>query len=82
MQIKCDRINGGISTYGRDLSKALSWFCQMDGYLLKVNSFDMDKRPAGRFTVECPKLMAFRGKSDVEGEALKRHLLWGKETIW
>ena len=36
MQIKCDRINGGISTYGRDLSKALSWFCQMDGDFYKA----------------------------------------------
>lgn len=66
------RINAivvGMGQHGMEMTKALTWFSQMDGYLLEVNSFDSDRSAEDRFTGECPELMKFSGKLDIEGEA-------------
>ncbi len=66
------RINAvvvGMGQHGIEMTKALTWFCQMDGYLVEVNSFDSNLAAKDRFTAECPELMEFSGKLDVEGEA-------------
>ena len=66
------RINAvviGMGQHGTEMTKALTWFSQMDGYLLEVNSFDSENSAEDRFTAECPELMKFSGKTDIEGEA-------------
>ena len=32
----------GMGQHGTEMTKALSWFCQMDGYLVEINAFDLD----------------------------------------
>ena len=59
----------GMGQHGTDMTKALSWFCQMDGYLVEINSFDLDQQVSDKFTSECPELMEFSGKLDIAGEA-------------
>jgi len=59
----------GLGQHGTDMSKALAWFCQMNGYLVEINSFDSDIKANEKFTSECPKLMEFSGKLDIEGES-------------
>lgn len=66
------RINAvvlGMGQNGTEMTKALTWFCQMDGYLPEVNSFDSDPLAEDRFVAECPELMAFSGKTDDAGDA-------------
>ncbi len=66
------RINAvvvGMGQHGTEMTKALSWFCQMDGYLVEINSFDLENLAEDRFVAECPELMKFSGKLDIEGEA-------------
>ncbi|MBQ9117348.1 MAG: hypothetical protein IJY04_10015, partial [Clostridia bacterium] len=60
----------GMDRYGTEMLKALSWFCQLPGYRVKINAFDRDEYAEGRFTAECPDLMngAYNGK-DIPGEA-------------
>lgn len=66
------RINAviiGMGQHGTEMTKALSWFCQMDGYEVKINSFDKDKNAKEKFFSLCPELMSFSGKTDIPGEA-------------
>lgn len=58
----------GMGQHGTEMTKALSWFCQMDNYLAQIDSFDLDKNAAEKFTSLCPELMEFSGKLDIEGE--------------
>lgn len=59
----------GMGKYGVEMIKALSWFCQIPGYKVKINAFDSDARAEEKFTVMCPELMCeeLNGK-DVDGE--------------
>lgn len=61
----------GLGAHGTEMLKALSWFCQMDGYRLKVTAFDKDPDAKEKFTIACPELMdeAYNGKR-IPGEAL------------
>jgi len=59
----------GMGQHGTEMTKALSWFCQMDGYAIEINSFDKDKKAKEKFLSLCPELMAFSGKTDIPGEA-------------
>ena len=59
----------GMGQHGTEMTKALSWFCQMDGYLVEINAFDLDLNVNEKFTAECPELMKFSGVLDVAGEA-------------
>ena len=59
----------GMGQHGTEMTKALSWFCQMDGYAVEINSFDKDKKAKEKFLSLCPELMAFSGKMDIPGEA-------------
>lgn len=47
----------GKGQHGTEMAKALSWFCQMDGYRLEMNIFDADKYAESQFSYECPELM-------------------------
>ena len=61
----------GMGRYGTEMTKALSWFCQMDGYEVRINSFDKEKHIADRFAALCPELMDHERNGDFEtvGEA-------------
>ncbi|MBQ7339811.1 MAG: hypothetical protein IJW43_03020 [Clostridia bacterium] len=60
----------GLGNYGSTLVKALTWFCQMDGYEIKINAFDEDEKAESKFSSSCPELMdkRYNGVS-VEGES-------------
>lgn len=47
----------GLGKYGTTFLKTLAWFCQMDGYSLKINAFDADPLAESKFRAQCPELM-------------------------
>lgn len=61
----------GMGHHGTEMTKALSWFCQMDGYRVEINSFDLDEGAESRFIAQCPELMdpRFNDNWDAEGDA-------------
>lgn len=60
----------GMGQHGTEMTKALSWFCQMDGYRPEINCFDIQKTAEERFVSLCPELMdkKFNGKFNLKGE--------------
>lgn len=59
----------GMGQHGTEMTKALTWFCQMDGYEVVIDSFDKEKNVEERFGSMCPELMKFSGKTYIPGEA-------------
>lgn len=61
----------GMGRHGSEMTKALSWLCQMDGYRVKITSFDADPDAELKFKSECPELMdeRFNNNLTVSGEA-------------
>lgn len=47
----------GMGLYGREMMKALTWFCQMEGFTFRLHGFERDKNAGARFASECPELM-------------------------
>jgi len=59
-----------MGRYGTEMVKALSWFCQMDGYSVKITAFDKDPNAADKFTRVCPELMSPEiNRVEKEGES-------------
>lgn len=58
----------GMGKYGTEMVKSLSWFCQMDGYLPRIDAFDADPNAEERFRSLCPELMDFSGVIHIPGE--------------
>ncbi len=60
----------GMGLHGTEMAKALSWFCQMDGYQLEINAFDMAPNADSVFASTCPGLMdpQLNGHYDIDGE--------------
>ena len=60
----------GLGKYGLEMLKALIWFCQMPGYRIKINAFDVDEHTEEKLVTMCPELMSaeFNGQ-DIPGEA-------------
>ncbi len=60
----------GMGNYGSELTKTLAWFCQMDGYTVKINAFDKSPDALKVFSSSCPELIneEYNGKK-IEGEA-------------
>lgn len=59
----CRRIRAvivGLGRYGTEMLKALTWFCQMDGYTFELHAFDKDKLAWERFAARCPELVGDR----------------------
>lgn len=48
----------GVGQYGRNMIKALSWYCQMDGYRVSIDAFDKDAKAYEKLYVECPELLS------------------------
>ena len=60
----------GMGLYGSSMVRALSWFCQMDGYDLTIDVFDRDSEAYDKLYVQCPELISeqYNGVT-VPGEA-------------
>ena len=48
----------GLGRYGKELVKALTWYCQMDGYSITIDAFDADPLAEEKFAADCPELMS------------------------
>ena len=59
----------GLGQYGKEMLKALTWFCQLEGYKIKITAFDSDKDAEAKFKFMCPELLHknYNGKF-TEGE--------------
>ena len=44
----------GLGRYGREMLKALLWYCQLPGYELHVNAFDENPNAESRIRTFCP----------------------------
>lgn len=60
----------GLGEYGTEMLKALTWYCQMDGYSFEANVFDSDPLAEEIFRASCTELMSdvYNGKR-IPGEA-------------
>ena len=60
----------GLGMHGTEMLKALSWFCQMDGYRLKIRAFDKDPLAGDQLAVRAPELLSphYNGRA-IPGEA-------------
>ena len=48
----------GLGGHGTAMLKALSWYCQMDGYHVEIDAFDADGLAEDRFRAQAPELMS------------------------
>ena len=48
----------GLGKHGTEMLKALTWYCQMDGYLIEIDAFDLDEKAEDRFSALAPELMS------------------------
>ena len=48
----------GLGTYGKEMLKTMTWFCQMDGYRVFIDAFDRDKYIKNVLLAECPELLS------------------------
>lgn len=48
----------GAGRFGTEMLKALTWYCQMDGYRIKINVFDKDTASEDRFSAAAPELLS------------------------
>ncbi|MBP0990048.1 MAG: hypothetical protein J5874_02585, partial [Oscillospiraceae bacterium] len=55
---KISAIIVGLGKYGTEMLKALSWYCQMDGYSIVIDAFDSDKLARDKFEALAPELMS------------------------
>ncbi|MCQ2531653.1 MAG: hypothetical protein MJ093_02995 [Saccharofermentans sp.] len=60
----------GLGRYGTEMLKALTWYCQMDGYEANIHAFDKDLEAGSRFAGLCPDVVSEKYNGiDVEGES-------------
>ncbi len=61
----------GFDKYAKAMTKALSWYCQMDGYKLTIDVFSGTTDAEELFSAECPELMSerYNGNFDDYGDA-------------
>ncbi|MBE6592053.1 MAG: hypothetical protein E7646_08450 [Ruminococcaceae bacterium] len=48
----------GMGRHGTEMTRALTWFCQMDGYTIEINAFDKDPLAEDKFCALVPELMS------------------------
>ncbi len=48
----------GLGQYGLEMLKALTWYCQMDGYRIEIHAFDQDPKAEDRIRALCPELLS------------------------
>ncbi len=61
----------GMGEHGTEQLKTLAWFCQMEGYQVRLHGFDRYRSAGSRFAMLCPELMDERhnGNFSDDGEA-------------
>ena len=60
----------GVGRYGTAMLKALTWYCQMDGYIIDITAVDKNFDAKNVFEAQCPALMAEEYRNiSVEDEA-------------
>jgi hypothetical protein len=61
----------GLGTYGTEMLKALSWYCQMDGYLPSIYAIDIKESIKEQLSSECPELLSevYNNQLNSEGDA-------------
>ena len=59
----------GMGQHGVEMTKALAWCCQMDGYRLEVDVVDSRADAEKEFLSQCPELMKMNGRHDDKGDA-------------
>lgn len=47
----------GLGRYGREMLKALTWFCQLEGYGIEICAIEKDANAFEKFRNLCPELM-------------------------
>ena len=47
----------GMGTHGAEMMKALAWYCQMDGYRVEINGFDIKENAEDKFRADAPGLL-------------------------
>ncbi len=64
----------GLGRYGSEMTKSLTWFCQMEGYKIEIDVFDVNSSADKCFINTCPELMddSHNNKFDDPGEAQYR----------
>ena len=50
----------GLGQHGTEMLKSLAWYCQMTGYRVKIDAFEMSPEAEDRFTALAPELMSPR----------------------
>ena len=48
----------GLGRHGTEMLKALTWYCQMDGYHVEIDAFDADEKAEDKFQALAPELMS------------------------
>ena len=48
----------GLGRHGTEMLKALTWYCQMDGYHVGIEAFDLDEKAEDLFMAQAPELMS------------------------
>ena len=68
----------GLGKHGSEILKALSWYCQMDGYEVEIDAFDKNMQACERLYTQCPELLSERyNGARIEGEPLYQINLHG-----
>lgn len=67
----------GMGSHGTEMTRALSWFCQMDGYRPYIRAYDMDPKAEEKFRALCPELMEKSGNFEDDGEAMYELQIFG-----
>ncbi|MCI8416879.1 MAG: hypothetical protein HFI33_05155 [Lachnospiraceae bacterium] len=72
----------GMGKHGANMAKALTWFCQMDGYSVEIHMFDQDPLLEETFSAQCPELLDkdYNGIY-VPGEAQYRMVVHGGISV-
>ncbi len=63
----------GLGKCGSEMLKALAWYCQMDGYHIRIDVFEKSTSAEERIKAECPELLSdllngrhIRGESEYD----------------
>ena len=60
----------GLGKCGAEMMKALAWYCQMDGYRVRIDIFEKSLDAEERIKAECPELLSERcNGTHIRGEA-------------
>ncbi len=71
----------GAGLHGTEMIKALSWYCQMEGYRLRIDAFDRDPLAEKRFAAACPELLNSPKQENSDGgEACEIHIHSGTDV--